>query len=605
MTPCTLNPPIRLNRLPRAALALVAAAGIAFAAPASAQELPFPDKTVALSARGQDVRDFIADLMGAAGLSVKVSTAVKGKVQASFRDKPSVIWGTLARAYGLVAYWDGSIVRVYANSEVSSRSLPYHAPADLVGEVTKLKLVDGVNTLRASNGMVLATGVPAFLDRVEGMANQMNGRSASPRAANNPVLASAPADGAGMFASPLLRAPLARASLRSEVIRPAGKRDPFEVRIFYLTYRDAADREVRSADRLTVIPGVATLLLEQMGDGRQVGGVSSNSANEFEISGLRGVGRQSRPDFDPEPPRGEPGERELQSDGPRISADPTVNAVIVRDRPETMGVYEQLIASLDIEPLMVETQITIMELNVTRLKELGIDFGAALPSLGLGALFGGVPTSIAAGSITGGFVSGNGDAFLAQIRALEQQGAIRVVTRPVLSTANNQVATFDITAQQVLRLQSERAVDALSLNYGLAMRIRPSAIEDGGEMRIRMQVEVSDTSLNGVVVDGVPTAAGPRIATQMIVRQGESVMLAGMTRTATYDTKSKTPGLGDIPLLGQAFRKRRKGEDHIERLFLLTPRVSNLGTAQVADRTVMRYPLDQLRGQQPGEGQRP
>lgn len=605
MIPCTLNPSNRLNRVARAALALVAAAGIAFAAPASAQELPFPDKTVALSARGQDVRDFIADLMGAAGLSVKVSTAVKGKVQASFRDKPGVIWGTIARAYGLVAYWDGSIVRVYANSEVSSRSLPYQAPDDLVGEVTKLKLVDGVNTLRASNGMVLATGVPAFLDRVEGMANQMNGRAASPRAANNTVLASAPADGAGLFASPLLRAPLARASLRSEVIRPAGKRDPFEVRIFYLTYRDAADREVRSADRLTVIPGVATLLLEQMGDGRQVGGVSSNSANEFEISGLRGVGRQSRPDFDPEPPRGEPGERELQPDGPRISADPTVNAVIVRDRPETMGVYEQLIASLDIEPLMVETQITIMELNVTRLKELGIDFGTALPSLGLGALFGGVPTSVATGSITGGFISGNGDAFLAQIRALEQQGAIRVVTRPVLSTANNQVATFDITAQQVLRLQSERAVDALSLNYGLAMRIRPSAIEDGGEMRIRMQVEVSDTSLNGVVVDGVPTAAGPRIATQMIVRQGESVMLAGMTRTATYDTKSKTPGLGDIPLLGQAFRKRRKGEDHIERLFLLTPRVSNLGTAQVADRTVMRYPLDQLPGQQPGEGRRP
>jgi type III secretion protein C len=603
--PCTLNPPIRLSRLVRAALALVAAAGIAFAAPASAQELPFPDKTVALSARGQDVRDFIADLMGAAGLTVKVSTAVKGKVQASFRDKPRVIWGTIARAYGLVAYWDGSIVRVYANSEVSSRSLPYPAPADLVGEVTKLKLVDGVNTLRASNGMVLATGVPAFLDRVEGMANQMGGRAASPRAASNTVLASAPADGAGLFASPLLRAPLTRASLRSEVIRPAGRRDPFEVRIFYLTYRDAADREVRSADRLTVIPGVATLLLEQMGDGRQVGGVSSNSANEFEISGLRGVGRQSRPDFDPEPPRGEPGERELQPDGPRISADPTVNAVIVRDSPEKMGVYEQLIASLDIEPLMVETQITIMELNVTRLKELGIDFGAAVPSLGLGALFGGVPTSVAAGSITGGFISGNGDAFLAQIRALEQQGAIRVVTRPVLSTANNQVATFDITAQQVLRLQSERAVYALSLNYGLAMRIRPSAIEDGGEMRIRMQVEVSDTSLNGVVVDGVPTAAGPRIATQMIVRQGESVMLAGMTRTSTYDTKSKTPGLGDIPLLGQAFRKRRKGEDHIERLFLLTPRVSNLGTAQVADRSVMRYPLDQLRGQEAREGQRP
>lgn len=604
MTPDPMNAPTWFASACRPLAAMVAVAALALAAPAAADDVPFPEKTVSLSARGQDVRDFIADLMGAAGLRVKVSTGVKGQVQGAFRDTPGNIWGTLSRAYGLVAYWDGAVVRVYTNAEVSSRSVPYSAPPQLVAQVKQLKLADGVNTVRAGDGLVLATGVPAFLDKVERLAGQMDDRMASaPPVTTNPLNAPATGSGVSTFASPLLRAPLARASLRSEVVRQAGKRSPFEVRIFYLTYRDAADREVRSADRLTIVPGVATLLQEQMGDGRQVGGVTSNSANEYEISGLRGLGRQSRSDFGEDRPRGEASERELDVDGPRISADPTVNAVLVRDRPETMGVYEQLIASLDVEPLMVETQITIMELNVTRLKELGIDFGFAVPSLGLGALFGAAP-SIGAGGVTGGFISGDGDAFLTRIRALEESGAIRVVTRPVLSTANNQVATFDITAQQVVRLQSERAVDALALNYGLAMRIRPSAIEDGGEMRIRMQVEVSDTSLNGVVVDGVPTAAGPRIATQMIVRQGESVMLAGMTRTTSFDTKTKTPGLGDIPLLGQAFRKRRKGEDHIERLFLLTPRVTNLGSAQVAAQSLPPPTLDQLRGKVPYEGER-
>ena len=335
-----------------------------------------------------------------------------------------------------------------------------------------------------------------------------------------------------------------------------------------------------------------------MGDGSQIGSVSSSAANEYEISGLRGLNRGARQrgfdDFsDLDTRESSDGGPDRDLDGPRISADPTVNAVIVRDRPEAMGVYEQMIANLDIEPLMVETQITIMELNVTRLKELGLDFGFGLDSLGL--LFGGGP-GLGAGGVTGGYISGDGDIFLARIKALEESGAVRVVTRPVLSTANNQVATFDITAQQVVRLQAERAVDALSLNYGLAMRIRPSAIEDGGDMRIRMQVEISDTSLNGLVVDGVPTASGPRIATQMIVRQGESVMLAGMTRTRTFDQKRKNPVLGDIPLLGQAFRKRRKGEDHVERLFLLTPRVSNLGSASLARNEAEPYTIDQLRG---------
>lgn len=582
------------RRISGAAL-LLSALTLTFAAPAPvlAGEPPFTDKTVSLSARGQDVRDFVADLMSEAGLRAKVSTGVKGQIQGAFRDNPKNIWATVSRAYGLVAYWDGAIVRIYSNEEIASRSITTYAPGQLVAQVKQLKLADGVNTAKEGNGLVLATGVPAFLDRVEGLAGQMREQVA----AAPPVPPIPAAKAASLVASPLLRAPLARASVRSEIIRPAGKRSPYEVRIFFLTYRDAADREVRSADRLTVVPGVATLLQEQMGDGSQVGSVSSSAANEFEISGLRGLNSRNRQrDFSESEPREEGGERAPDVDGPRISADPTVNAVIVRDRPETMGVYEQMIANLDIEPLMVETQVTIMELNITRLKELGLDFGFGLEGLGL--LFGGGP-NLGPGGVTGGFISGDGEVFIARIKALQESGAVRVVTRPVLSTANNQVATFDITAQQVVRLEAERAVDALSLNYGLAMRIRPSAIEDGGDMRIRMQIEISDTSLNGVVVDGVPTAAGPRIATQMIVRQGESVMLAGMTQTRTFDFKQKTPGLGDVPVLGQLFRKRRKGQDHIERLFLLTPRVSNLGTATMATRGIEPPTLDQLRGKEP------
>ena len=582
-------------------------AALALCLPATAipAEPPFSGQSVSISARGQNVRDFVADLFSEAGLRAKVSTKVKGQVQGVFRGSPAKIWSTISQAYGLVAYYDGSIVRIYSNEEVTSRSIATYASERVARQVRTMGLSDKVNTARAGDGLILATGVPAFLDRVEGMAHQLRAEVDTAPAPMAPVAAAVvetPGYTGGM-ASPLLRAPLARASVRSEVIRPAEGRSPFEVRIFFLKYRDAADREVRSADRLTVIPGVATLLQEQMGDGRQVGNVSSAAANEYSISGLRGLadrgpgGLREYRDLDTD----EEGHAEYDLDGPRISADPTVNAVIVRDRPETMDVYQNMIANLDIEPLMVETQVTIMELNVSRLKELGLDFGFGIQGLGL--LFGGGP-NLGPGGITGGFISGNGEIFLARIKALEERGAIRVVTRPVLSTANNQVATFDITAQQVVRLQAERAVDALSLNYGLAMRIRPAAIEDGGEMRIRMQVEISDTSLNGNEVDGVPTAAGPRIATQMIVRHGESVMLAGMTRTSSYDTKRKTPVLGDIPLLGQAFRKRRKGEDHIERLFLLTPRVSNLGTTQYALDQMQPLTIEQLRGEEPVHGAR-
>ncbi len=594
MTVRAKNP--RIPAFVRVLVAGVLALASLQAAPALAGEPPFGKKEVSISARGQDVRDFVADLFAEAGLKAKVSTKVKGKVQGVFSDPPAEIWAAIARAYGLVAYWDGAMVRVYHDEEVATRSIAVAEADRLVAQVQRLGMTDPVNTAKASDGMVLATGVPAFLDRLEDLASQQ--RMAVKTAEETPAVAKS---AAWPVASPLLKAPLVRASVRSEVVRNASGRSPFEVRIFYLKYRDAADREVRSSDRLTVIPGVATLLIEQMGDGRQVSQVSSGATNEYAISGLRGLrdrGPSSSGNFDDGRDRGDSSGSApaYDLDGPRISADPTVNAVIVRDRPETMAVYEKLIANLDIEPLMVETQVTILELNVTKLKELGLDFGFGLE--GLGVLFGG-GLNLGPGGITGGFISGDGEIFLARIRALEERGAVRIVTRPSISSLNNEVGSFEISSQQVVRLQGEREVDALSVNYGLVMRIRPAAIEDGGEMRIRMQVEISDTNLNGMVVDGIPTAAGPRLSTQMIVAHGESVMLAGMTSTRTFDTKRKTPVLGDVPGLGQLFRKRRKGEDHVERLFLLTPRVSNLGTAQLTAREVEPLTLEQLRGTEP------
>ncbi len=561
---------------------------------ATAGEVPFEESPISISARGQDVRDFVADLFSEAGLRAKVSTGVKGKVQGVFKDDPLTIWGTISRAYGLVVYWDGSVARVYSNDEISSRSIPTFAGEKVRDQVESMGLTDKVNTVQTRNGMVLATGVPSFLDKVEHMAGQLQTQALSAPAPVVPVAKTRP-----LVASPLLRAPLARASVRSEVIRHAGLRSPFEVRIFYLKYRSAADRPVRNSDLLTIIPGVATVLQEQMGDGRQVGNVTSNSTNEYTTTGLRSLRDRPFDDRDRDFSRRDDGDqREFERDlnGPRISADSTVNAVIVRDRPETMGVYEQLIANLDIEPLIVETQVTILELNVTKLKELGLDFGFGIESLGL--LFGGGP-NFGPGGITGGYLSGDGKLFIARVKALEERGAVRVVTRQSLSSLNNEVASFGDSTQQVIKLEGEREVDAVTVDYGLTMRVRPSAIEDGGEMRIRMQVEIDDTQLNGMVIDGVPVTGGANLATHMIVRQGESVMLGGMTRTTTYDRKRKTPVLGDIPGLGQLFRKRRKGEDHYERLFLLTPRISNLGTSQLSANEVEPLSMEQLRGEEP------
>ncbi len=566
--------------------------------PAVAAGPPFAAKAVSINARGQDVRVFLADLFGQGGVKVKVSSAVTGKINGVFVDQPGRVWEQVARAYGLVGYYDGGVMRVYAQSEIATRSVATAQSARVVGEIKRLGLTDGVNEARASADLVIATGVPAFIQRVEELAG--SARMSPPVAvAAVPAISTTPA-AFGAVASPLLRSMPARGMVKSTVQVPAGQMGPFEVRMFFLKYRDAADKELTSSDRITLVPGVASLLREQMGDGRSVSSASSNQyrISDFDRSQERGFGTGD--------PLGPVDGRAIESppgadaalidpNGARISADPTNNAVIVRDRPERMGVYEQLIANLDTEPLMIEIEATIIEVSTSALRELGVDW-----NLGIGALrlvFGGeVAGGTGPANIGASYLSGNGDNFAVRIRALQQNGALRVVARPVLSTPTNQVAVFDDTTQQFARITGEREVALKTITYGLSMRVQPSAIEDGGQMRIRMAVEIADTRLNGMVVDGIPLFSGPRISTQSIVRHGEAVLIAGMTTSTQYDYKSKTPFLGDIPIAGQAFRKRNKGEQRMERLFLITPRITSLNTpGRPAAPAIVPLSLDELR----------
>ncbi|WP_375402159.1 type III secretion system outer membrane ring subunit SctC [uncultured Sphingomonas sp.] len=582
--------------------ALVLSAGT----PAVAALPPFGAKPVSINARGQDVRVFLADLFGQGGVKVKVSTAVTGKINGVFVDQPGRVWEQVARAYGLVGYYDGGVMRVYAQSEIATRSVASAQAARVVGEIKRMGLADGVNDARASADLVIATGVPAFIQRVEDLAG--SARMTPVAVAAAPAVATTPA-AYGAVASPLLRMP-ARGMVKSVVQLAAGQMSPFEVRMFFLKYRDAADKELTSSDRITLVPGVASLLREQMGDGRSVSSASSNSnqyrLSDFDRSQERGFGTD--PLVSTEGDRGgpQPGTEAalIDPNGARISADPTNNAVIVRDRPERMGVYEQLIANLDTEPLMIEIEATIIEVSTSALRELGVDW-----NLGIGALrlvFGGeVAGSTGPANIGASYLSGNGDNFAVRIRALQQNGALRVVARPVLSTPTNQVAVFDDTTQQFARITGEREVALKTITYGLSMRVQPSAIEDGGQMRIRMAVEIADTRLNGMVVDGIPLFSGPRISTQSIVRHGEAVLIAGMTTSTQYDYKSKTPFLGDIPIAGQAFRKRNKGEQRMERLFLITPRITSLATpGRPAAPAIVPLSLDELRTGRRGAGAR-
>jgi type III secretion protein C len=565
---------------------LFLACAVVAPAAAPAEAPPFTDKTVTVTARNQRVDAAIADLFGQAGLKVKTSSAINGKINGVFVGTPKTIWTQFARAFNLVAYYDGAVVRVYTGAEIQSRSFEAANPAGIVQDAQKMRIIDSANTVAASANAVSATGVPAFLDRISQLAG-------STRAANPAIIQASTTPSNAAIISPLLGPAamdtVSSVPVRSRLLSSASTRSPYEVRIFYLRYARADDTIQKSFDRTVVIPGVASILRGMMGDGRPSNTVSTSGNFDLERQSMPRLGGRGLNSVPPDEAQrsfdqqGTPGldttvvrdaaPRDIN--GPRVEVDPTNNAVLIRDRPESMSVYEDIVKGLDVEPRGVEIEATIIELDTSRLKDLGIDAG--FRDGGFAALFGGSqsnPTDNFSGANAAAtYLTGSLNGFSLRITALEKSGILHVVSRPRLSTLNNIPAVFNNQVQYYVRVAGDRQVDLFPVTAGMVMRVNPSVLFDGGELRTRLSIEILDGSPTGLIVDSIPAVKQSSINTSAVVKQGESLLIGGMTVETQYDYKSKVPGVGDIPIIGQAFRKRSKGSQHIERIFLITPRI--------------------------------
>jgi type III secretion protein C len=569
-------------------LRLSCALALASATPAlHAAEPPFGDRKVNITARDQPAPDFLNQFFAASGLRVAVNGTVSGKINGRFSGMPADIWRQVASAFNLIAYYDGSVVTVYSANDVQSRTMSVATgrAADLSGAVTRGRLSDGNNRVRITSAeSVLATGVPRFLDQVQQIA------SALPRTAvreRPPVAAIAPG--------------------RAQPLTPGGI-DPYELRVFYLRYARADDTTLRTGDREVRVPGVATIVARVMGDGLPIGTVGgSYGAQQVRQSVPRLMGKgldsvapdasRSTPyDNDEEDYLGLPGQEPIvvqaqpaPQAGPRSTVDPSLNAVIVRDRPENMPAYEGLVRSLDVAPQIVELEATIIDINVDRLRELGINW--RFRSGDWGALFGGdivrrtgnpLTDSLNTGSVNRGLslsgIIGANNEFIARISALEEKGAAKVVSRPQLVTLSNVEAVFDRTRTFYVRVAGDRQVDLFNVTAGTVLRVNPHVLVDNGQPRIRMVVNVEDGALLDGTVDRIPVVERASVNTQALIAEGESLLLGGLTVNSDMDAETAIPVLGQIPVLGELFKSRSKRRQHVERLFLISPRINRLDT---------------------------
>jgi type IV pilus assembly protein PilQ len=272
------------------------------------------------------------------------------------------------------------------------------------------------------------------------------------------------------------------------------------------------------------------------------------------------------------------------------------DTLILRDYAENVDEMVALLQELDIRPKQVLVEATVMEAKLSENNSWGVDLtiladfamkeftsplgviddlisGAVGPSgqaieTNLGGTLG------KAGSTARiGIVTNNVAAF---IQALDSVTDTTMLANPKLLVLNRQRA--DLLVGDRFGYLSTTATDTSTtqtvefLDTGTQLTVRPF-VSDDGFIRLELKPSISSggTSLLGGFV--IPNQRTQELTTNVMVRSGQTVMLGGLFKEEITIDRNQVPGLGDIPLLGAAFKGKDDNVERSEVIFLITPTI--------------------------------
>ncbi|MEP5568235.1 MAG: type IV pilus secretin PilQ [Halioglobus sp.] len=287
-----------------------------------------------------------------------------------------------------------------------------------------------------------------------------------------------------------------------------------------------------------------------------------------------------------------------------VVVDQRTNSLIITDTAAKLVEIRELIQQVDIpvRQVMIESRIVIAQSDLTH--NLGIEWGGGyiddvngnilsasgdtqnVQDLNNAIINGSTPSVSYPGALlvdlgvasTSGFALGftSDDLFLtAEISALEAAGQGEVVSQPKVITGDKQQAT--IKSGTEIPYQEAAASGATSTSFKeavLELDVTPNITPDD---RVMLDLNVKQDSVGDLVPSGqggfIPSIDTTEITTQVLVGNGETVVLGGVFKTEDLETVNKVPFFGDIPYVGAFFRSESRNNTKTETLIFITPRI--------------------------------
>lgn len=298
-----------------------------------------------------------------------------------------------------------------------------------------------------------------------------------------------------------------------------------------------------------------------------------------------------------------------------ISSDIRTNTLIVNDTAQKIDEIRKMISLVDIPVKQVMIEARIVRASNKFGKEFGVKWG--ILSQGVtnnnNLLVGGSDTTLwnlrepeeddvtggykytierpdnlnvdlgttnVAGRIAFGLISLSDFMLDLELSAYQADGLTEIVSTPKVLTADKQKATIKSGLQIPYTTRSNNGGSTTSTtelkDAVLLLEVVPSITPDG---KIDMALNINKDALAGYAENGEAILSTNQIMTNVLINNGETVVLGGVYENTQSNTVTKVPFLGDLPLVGNLFRRTAKQDDKDELLIFVTPRIVNDNTS--------------------------
>jgi type IV pilus assembly protein PilQ len=293
----------------------------------------------------------------------------------------------------------------------------------------------------------------------------------------------------------------------------------------------------------------------------------------------------------------------LRSERGDVKVDERTNTLIVKDIANNIPAVKNLVKFLDTKTPLVSIEARIIEANLSFQRELGVQWGfllggpnasggtgrasagggtsgaalgntvnrvvdlAATPRTGLGS--GGLG---AAGILQAVFSRGTINELDVTLSAHENQGNVKIVSSPKIATLDNKEASIEQGLRiPYLKLTTEGTVTTDFIDANIKLTVTPHVTNDGTiKLILKVKKDAPDTS---IVVQGVPSIDKKEAISEVLVKDGGVVAIAGIYSISKSDGAEGIPLFSKIPLLGWLFKRENKEDNRKDLLIFVSPKI--------------------------------